>query len=239
MLKFLTAIALTFRRMHSPAYRDFLVRASEATLLARAAAAADSPDRASALAKGSAVLIAAALERYINDFLRALCLRINQSSWDELSEGQQQYMAYQIASRVRVSSARLVRKESRDTSPRARARLRRTVEDAMAAFADPSSWQYHRTYGMFMDGAAEPDRIDGVFGSFLQGDVGFFDVIASRGRDRGAIATAIAGMIEARHGVAHADATVSIGPDDVRLWLRLTRLLVRETEAILWSASAG
>jgi len=223
--------------MRSNAYRDFLVRAGEARYLVNGAIAASSPEAASALAKGAAVLTAASLERYVNDFLRALCKSTAQTSWSELSEGQKRYMSFQIAVRARMAAARLSRSSERDVSESARSKFSKVLAECSAAFENPSLWGHHRDYGMFMDGAAEPTRIDKNLRLFIPGGRGFLEALEERGRDRITVVTALQGLIDARHGVAHALTGVAVGPNDVRVWLRLTKLLVRDIEAILWTAN--
>lgn len=196
---------------------------------------ASTPEAAGALAKGAAVLTAASLERYVNDFLSALCRMTAVEEWSHLSEGQQRYLAFQIAQRVRSVALRLATRRRRDVTDRARARLSNALQEGVAAFANPSTWKHHRAYGMFMDGAAEPARLDSTLRLFLPEDIGFFDAVAERGRDRGAMATALEGLIDARHRVAHALVGPTVGPNDIRLWLRLMRVLVREIETVLWS----
>ena len=225
--------------MRSPAYRDFLIRAAEAKVLVNQAIASKSPETATALAKGAAILAAASLERYVNDFLAALCRTTAVENWADLSEGQKRYLAFQIAQRVRLVARRLGSNKKRDVGDTARGRLSDVLTEGAAAFLNPSSWNHHRSYGMFMDGAAEPERLDSVLRLFLTEEKGFFDVVAERGRDRGAMVIALKGLIGARHQVAHALVGPTVGPTDTRVWLHLIRVLVREIEAILWEARAA
>ena len=221
--------------MRSLAYRDFLQRSSEARLLIRKAAAAMSPREASALSKGAVVLAAASLERYVNEVLGEKCRTISASSWPELTDGQRQYLAYQIASRARAVSERLTRRETdkRDLSESSISRLEASLKECLAAFDNPSTWSRHRDYGPFMEGAAEPARIDGTIRMFLPTGTGLFDFAASRGRDRAALATALTALIDARHRVAHALQGQDPGPGDVRVWLVLAFILVREIEEVV------
>jgi hypothetical protein len=181
------------------------------------------------MAKGAVVLTAASLERYVNELLAEKCRSLQVADWNSLSEGQKQYLSYQMAQRARGASLKLAKR--RDLSGRARERLKKAVTDCVDGFNTPSSWTHHRDYGMFMDGAAEPDRIDGTLRLFIPTGQGIFDLAEARGRDRAALATALSGLVDARHRVAHALPGASPGPTDSRVWLVLTRVLVREIEA--------
>jgi hypothetical protein len=221
-------------RRRSLAYRDFASRASEARLLAVKAANAETPSIAAALAKGATVLTAAALERYVNDFLSERCKRIDSSTWAELSEGEQRYLAHQMAVHVQGKARPLVSKRRRDLSEPKRSNFTKALEDALAALKKPRLWSRHRDYGLFMTGAAETRKLDSALSPYLASGERIFDRIAARGVDRKALTTALEGLIDARHRVAHAVSGPPISPRDIVVWLSLARVLVRQIEAIIW-----
>lgn len=217
--------------MRSAAFGDYAVRMRECRFVIKRAVNSADPSEAVALAKGAAVLAAAALERYVNDVVVELCSRLNAQSWDELTEGQQRYLVRQMARRLYPSSRAIFRRA--DDSERRRRRLRTAVSECASAMATPSSWPHHVEYGMFMDGAAEPSRVDQTLRMFDDRGRSVFAFVEARGKDRRALAAALQGLIEARHKAAHALAGTFPAPSDVRVWIGLSTILAREIEAYL------
>lgn len=219
----------SLRQMPSPAYSDFLVRVAEARYLMRRALEAPTPEVAGTFAKSSIVLAVAALERYVNDLYKHLCARVAVEEWAKLTEAQQRFMAYQIGKRL-VPHVRRVAIE-KSVELKYRERLRRVVDMGSEAFQKPVSWSGNFVpYGMFMDGAPEPERIAKTLEQLSDSQEGLFKHLETRGRDRSAICVALTGMIDTRHRVAHAISGPSPGPEDVRRWIVLASVLVREIE---------
>jgi hypothetical protein len=217
--------------MLSAAYRDYASRMVEPRVLVRDALEAREATRAAALSKGAAVLAAAALERYINEVIVELCGKVAATEWKDLTEGQQRYMARQI-SRALYVPVRAVHRKGEDTRSR-RDRLQKVVQRCATGFDDPSSWKHSAEYGLFMDGAAEPEKIQAALRDFDSGGRKLFDFVDQRSGDRAAIARSVSSLITARHQAAHALRGVASGPTDVRAWIVLSLILVRHIEAYL------
>ena len=176
-------------------------------------------------------MAAAALERYVNDVVLELCSKLTAATWDELTEGQQRYMARQLARSLYFKSRKIHRKN--EVTEKTRTALRKAVATCEAAFASPAGWKHSAEYGMFMEGAAEPAKVDTTLRMFDDADRSLFAFVAGRGRDPGALARALSSLIKARHDAAHALKGTPPGPKDVRLWIVLSFSLVREVEAFL------
>lgn len=215
--------------MSSVAFGDYSVRMREVSLLLDRAKREAEPVMSVALAKGAAVLAAAALERYVNDVVENLCKQITAKTWEQLPEGQKRYLAFQIARRLYTTSRSVFRKG--DSSPKARKKLARAVREASAAFTDPSQWSYHRAYGMFMDGAAEATRVDHTLKAFDDTGRGLLDFIEGRGGDRGAVVVALKSLVDTRHSAAHALPGSTASTKDIRQWVRLSLVFARHIEA--------
>src|SRR5262249_51783410 len=142
------------------------VRVKEVRFLVRLAAATSDIEQAVAHSKAAAVLAAAALERYVNDLVVEYCTKLKVDTWNELSEGQQQYMARQLATVLYRPARRIHRRN--EVAGRQRNRLRQAVTQCFNALQSPANWPHGQEYGMFMDGAAEPGRIDSTLRAFDQ-----------------------------------------------------------------------
>jgi len=220
-----------YPKMGSNAYADFATRVREPLLLVREAVDSGDAFRAAALAKAAAVLAAAALERYINDVVVEVCAKIQATRWDELTEGQQRYMALQLARTLYFPSRRVHRRGK--TSEKYRTKLRDAIRQCDAALDSPAVWQHVPEYGKFMDGAAEPGKVEATLKMFDATGRSLFAFVNARGYDAGALARALASLIDARHRAAHALRGVSPGPTDVRGWILLSLQLVRSAETYL------
>src|SRR5437762_5899497 len=132
--------------MASAAYRDYVSRMREPRLLIRQALTAADPVLATASSKGAAVLAAASLERYLNDVTTEAAKRLAVARWSDLTEGQQEYLALQMAGSLYVIVRPMVRK--RELVAKRRDGLRRAVSRCQAAFGSPATWPT-RQYGLF------------------------------------------------------------------------------------------
>jgi len=217
--------------MSSNAYGDFATRLREPLLLIRDSLAAVDAVRATALSKGASVLAAAAVERYVNDVVIELCSKLAAATWEELTEGQQRYMARQLARSLYAPVRRIHRKG--ELTAKRRAKLRAVVAQCEAAFGSPAMWQHVPEYGVFMEGAAEPERVAATLRIFDGDGRSLFAFAAGRGLDSGALARALTSLIDARHQAAHANKGTVPGPTDVRIWILLSLVLVRQVEVFL------
>lgn len=217
--------------MGSLAYSDFQVRSREVTYLLRGALRADDPAKSATLSKAACVLSAAALERYVNDVLLENCRKLSVETWDELTPGHQRFLLGQMAEVAKLAGERLAEDPAPDSRPRKR--FERIIDECSAAFRQPSSWAHFPNYGMFMDGSAEPDKVNRIFKLFDAEGRNFFDYVETRGADRKALFTGVSQLINARHATAHALPDTPPGSTDVRTWVVLTISLVRFVEAFL------
>lgn len=223
--------------MRSDAYKDFAERLRESIALVRAALGTSDARFAAALSKSAAVLIAANLERYVDAAVDQACRRIKVGSWDDLSPGYQRFLGHQIALRL----ARVVEpiNEPRDASPKRLDSLLGGIRESAEAIEKPETWSHLPAFGMFMDGAAAPARINAVLRDFDPQGRDLMTFVEQRGADRGAVARALEQLVDARHAAAHAlPDRASPGPTDVRAWVVLAFELARAIEAFLESAVA-
>lgn len=219
--------------MRSPPYLDFCIRLREAVLLVRVAKRSNEPVMATACSKSAAVLVAAALERYVNDALDLACRSIDVEAWDELPTGVQSFLVAQIARRLREATKSIQSPVDAMKGP-AGSRVRAAVRDASQAFDNPSSWRHLPQFGMFMDGAALPDRLNGLLRDFRPDGKQLFERLQERGLDRGVFGRSLTDLIDTRHAAAHAIPDRSPpSPNDVSAWVSITFRLVREIEVYL------
>src|ERR1700730_204204 len=132
--------------MPSLAYGDYAQRMKEPILLIRRALSSATPTEAGAATKGAAVLCAAALERYMNDVVVEQCRRLGVSSWGQLTEGHQRYLARQMGKLLYVAS-RAVRLD-RGADIGKREKLRSAVQECNSAFIGPDSWRHYPEFGV-------------------------------------------------------------------------------------------
>ena len=203
--------------MRSPALLDFNVRFQEAVQLVHLGRKSDDPGIASACAKSATVLLSASLERFANDSLDQACRSTKVNSWEGLPKGIRTFLVGQISRKLSEvsTSARSVRKVKETHANR----LREAVSAASSAFQNPSSWDYLPEFGVFLEGAAAPQRLDALLRDFRSDGKGFFDMLQERGRNRHVLARSLTDLIETRHSVAHAQHNrLGPSPNDVAGW---------------------
>ena len=141
----------------SAAFVDYQERFRGASVLLRVALDAIEPLLATWASKGAIVLAAAAAERFMNDALRSACQRVQIDSYELLSEGQQAYLCTQIARKIASFD-----REDGDVfvfNSDRRSRLIAAIGECKSAFENPSGWTHVQEFGMFMDGAAAPEKV--------------------------------------------------------------------------------
>lgn len=218
--------------MRSPAYHDFCIRLKEAIFVVRRALGSNSAPEAAAFSKSATVLIAAALERYVNEVLNHAYSRLHVSTWDELPDFAQRHLVGQIAMRLRPT-IEAVDSSASVTKSRCR-KLRELIEEAAGALSDPSSWPHSPEFGMFMDGAAAPDKINAVLRGFNAEGKTLFEFLAGRGWDLAFLGRALTDLVDARHAVAHAiPDRAPPGPKDSSRWGVVAFIIVRGIESYL------
>ena len=222
--------------MRSPPYSDFIVRIREAILLVKAAKRSTDPLLASACSKSASVLVAAALERYVNDALDHASRVNHATSWEDLQDGFRAILVAQIARRLHEATGS-IQSPTEASELKKEKSLRTAVNDSAQAFDDPSSWSYMPQFGVFMDGAAAPNRLNATLLRFRPDGKKLFNRIEERGLDRRAYARALDELVRTRHATAHADPDPGPpSPNDVATWLSITFRLVREIEEYLREA---
>jgi len=218
--------------MSSPAYTDYVNRLREAISVLRLGLVSSDAVTASGCAKSATVLAAAALERFINDAIRNACQQLNVATWDQLAEGQQSYIAAQMATRLKDAADSC----GIDSTPSKRNAFRKTIELCLKGFDNPSTWPQQPDFGMFMEGIKEPDRINGILRSFDTKGRNLFSEIEKHGKDRAALAGGLTQLIDARHSAAHAlQSSNSPSPKDAQVWIVQTFWLAREIDNYLAS----
>jgi hypothetical protein len=218
--------------MRSPAYADFVVRLREAILLIRLAKGTLQSDVAAACSKSAAVLLAAALERYVNAALHHTCQQIRVTEWEKLSSGVQKFLCTQISRKL--SSVIKEIDLSGDVTGKNERRLRQAIIQADAAFSDPSTWNNYPEFGAFMEGAAAPERLNAVLRNFHPDGEVLFETLGSRGQNRSWLGRSLTDLVDTRHAVAHAipDRT-DPSPNDVATWAVVTFIITRGIEEYL------
>lgn len=211
---------------------DFTVRLREAILLIRYSMDCDSADLAAACSKSATVLLTAALERYVNSALDNRCAHINSKTWEELPMGAKDFLTMQIARRLRSVAGDLA--NPNDFSERKAQRLKRTVEEAKTAYQDPSSWEHFPEFGMFMEGAAAPERLNALLRTFRSDGKTLFDNLDGKPLDKAALGRTLTSLIDTRHSVAHALSSGTIpSANDVANWAVVAFVIARGIEDYL------
>lgn len=224
--------------MRGGAFTDYKIRIREVVALVRLSLDQGDAELGSTIAKGAVVMTAAALERFINDAVRAVCRSIGTPRWDKLTVGHRRYLHRQFALRMQsVGSAVLIPGSAVEKNE---AKLRELLETCTAAMQNPSTWQHEVDFGMFMGGQAAPDKIENILGQFDGTGRGIYGLLADRGWDKQAILRSLAQLVDARHGVAHAlEGAPSVSPGDARVWLVCSYWLAVHIDDFLSFAHSG
>lgn len=215
----------------SPGYTDFSVRLKEVISLLRLAKKSPAFE-ASICSKSASVLLAACLERYVNDAIDHSCRQISTDDWAQLPDGVKKFMIAQF-------SRRLANISDVEASPSAASisdgnKLKAVTQQVVKAFEDPSSWNHLPEHGPFMEGATAPDRLSAILSSFRTDGETIFEQLEAAGRNRGHFARSLTDLIESRHSVAHAIASSNTpSPSDVTGWVAVTFHLARQIEIYL------
>lgn len=212
----------------SMAFLDYQQRFRALAPLLHVALDSNSPMLATAAAKGAIVLAAAAIERFMNDVLREACESVRVGDYAALSDGQQSFLCVQIARKVRAFDVHDGGVKA--FTPEKRQRLRQAVIDCAKAFEDPSSWIYLSDFGMFMDGAGAPEKINAVLRDFDPERRSFFDTLETRAGGKIVFIRALAELVDARHNAAHAKSATDPSPRDAQGWIVSSYWLVRAIE---------
>lgn len=219
----------------SDAYLDYQERFRQASSLLIEAKASSDPVFAGAAAKGSIVLAAAALERFMNDAVRQACQRLRSNDYAALSDAQQSYLCAQITKRI----ANFLDEDGdyRRFSEQRRVALRSAVVECSVAFTDPSTWQHIPDFGLFMDGAAAPDKIAAVLRDFAPNNADVYAPLDGRTLGRATALRALSQLVDARHDAAHAKSMSIPSPSDAQSWITNSFWIARLVEVFLTDAS--
>ena len=215
----------------SAAFVDYRERFRGAAVLLRVALAANEPLLATSASKGAIVLAAAAAERFMNDGLRSACQRAQLDRYELLSEGQQAYLCTQIARKIALFDRG--DGDIRQFNVDRRARLVDAISECKAAFENPSGWTHVPEFGMFMDGAAAPDKVNAVLRDFDPERGSFFNELDHKPAGRGAYIRALIDLVDARHNAAHAKSATDPSPTDARSWIVSSFWLIKTVETYL------
>ncbi len=213
---------------YSLAFMDYQQRFRSVATLLRAALRSQDPLFASASSKGAIVLAAAAAERFLNDVLRQACQRVRADRYDQLTDGQQAYLCAQVAHRIQlilapsedIGSFKLVRRD----------KLISTVSECAEAFRKPSTWVHLEDFGLFLDGAAAPAKINAVIRDFDPNRGSFFDSLESKKAGKSEFVRSLTELIDARHNAAHAKPSIDPSPSDAKNWIVSSFWLMRAVE---------
>lgn len=217
----------------SEAYGDYRTRLRQATRLLRHGKASSDATLAAACSKGAVVLAAAALERFMNDVIAEACRRLNVATWAELSEGHRTYFADQMARRLR-RRVNAILDEGGAKLESERTKLQKAVALCTEAFSDPSKWPHSTEFGMFMDGAAAPNKINGILRSVHRQGADFFTRLENHPLGKSVFLSGLTELIDARHAAAHAlPDRADPSPGDAQAWLILSFWLAREIDIYL------
>lgn len=219
----------------SAAYLDYLERFRQVSALLGVSLESVDPLLAGAAAKGAIVLAAAAVERYMNDSLRQACQRLRVTDYSELSEAQQSYLCSQIAKRI--GSFLSDNGDYRHFNANRRTSLRSAVDECFSAFNDPSSWPHIPEFGLFLDGAAAPNKISAVLRDFDPNNDDVFSPLETRAIGKAMALNALTQLVDARHDAAHAKSHSMPSPSDAKAWIVNSIWIVRLVESFLMRAS--
>lgn len=219
--------------MGTEAYGDYRQRLREALALLRIALNPGELDVSAGCSKGSIVLAAAALERYLNDVIGHLCKAIVSNKWSDLPAGQRRYLVKQMARRLEAVVGPLLRTEDLPDEGKSQ-KLRSAVEECGAAFLDPGQWSYHPEFGIFRHGKDVCGRIPALLQQFSATNRSPYESLDERGWERSVFLRALEQLIDARHGVAHALPDSSApSPKDAQAWIVLSFWLVRRFDSYI------
>lgn len=171
----------------------------------------------------------------MNDALRQACQRLKISDYELLSDGQKSYLCAQIARRIGAFATD--NGDYRGFNQTRRESLFQAVEECASALKNPSEWQHMPDFGLFLDGAAAPDRIAAVLGDFEPGLADVYRELDSRAGGRAVILSALSQLIDARHDAAHAKSQSSPSPSDAKTWISSAFWVMRLVERSLVRAS--
>lgn len=219
--------------MATEAYGDYRQRLREPLVLLRLALDTSDIVMAAGCAKGSVILAAAAMERYMNDAVHKMCSGTVVENWPALSDGHKRYLARQMARRLADTAVPIA---EGDDLPEERklAALQRIVADCSAALTNPSSWNYHVEFGLFRHGKGAADRITALLRQFSLTNRDPYEEIDEIGWDRSTFLRGLVQLIDARHAAAHAlPATDAPGPKDAQAWIVLSFWLVRRIDRFI------
>ncbi|MBT9137171.1 MAG: hypothetical protein DDT34_02258 [Firmicutes bacterium] len=216
---------------HLTAFLDYQERFRGATRLLRTASGSSDPMLATAAAKGAIVLAAAAMERFMNDALRESCQLSKSNSFDQLSESHQAYLCTQIARKI----ARFDTSEGEVKAFNANQRMkfRSALDESTQALANPSLWQHSPDFGMFMDGAGAPEKINAVIRDFDPEGHTFLNTLDARAPGKAALTRALTELVDARHNAAHAKTATDPSPSDAKTWIVSSYWVTRAIDAHL------
>src|SRR5690606_7435724 len=200
-----------------------------------AAKESSDPLFAGAAAKGAVVLAAAALERFMNDAVRQACQRLRRSDFSTLSDAQKSYLCAQIARRV--ASFADDDGDYRRFNESRRLALQSAIKECASAFEDPSTWQHIPDFGLFMDGAAAPDKVAAVLRDFSPEQDDVYVALDARPSGRATSLRALTQLVDARHDAAHAKSLTIPSPSDAQSWIVNSFWITRLVEAFLLKAS--
>lgn len=171
----------------------------------------------------------------MNDALRQACQRIQIDQFDQLSEGQQAYLCAQVARRIAAFDNG--DSEIRAFSVERREKLKVAVNECAEAFRDPSAWPHMPDFGMFMDGAAAPAKINAVLKDFDPERGDFLETLDQKSIGKAPLIRALTELIDARHNAAHAKPATDPSPSDARGWIVSSYWLMRAVETWLYKLS--
>jgi hypothetical protein len=220
-------------KKRSEAYGDYRTRLRQATRLLKHGKASADATLAVACSKGAVVLAAAALERFMNDVIAQACRRLNVPNWTQLSEGHKAYFVDQMARRLRWRVTAIL-DENKKGLESERMKLKNAVQLCADAFNDPRKWPHSTEFGTFMEGAAAPNKINGILRSVHSEGADFFERLEQHPTGKAVFLSGLTELIDARHAAAHALADrADPSTGDAQAWLVLSFWLAREIDVYL------
>src|SRR6266581_3714057 len=218
--------------MASSAYSNFATRIRTATSVAKTAHKPWPTDTVLGLSSAAAVLITAALERYLIDVTEETAGGVFPADPKKLTPAQRRVLYVSMASRIRGVSERIVEEEGND--PKRLGKFGVALLECWGGLANPSSWSYRPRMGLFDESTKTIEKLEAVLKRLDPDGRSVFDYLDANGLSAVTSRTLLAALVQKRHEVAHAlEGGTPVALADVMKWATFIIRFVRNIERFL------
>ena len=218
--------------MSSSAYNNFATRIRTATSVARTANEPWPTDTVLGLSSAAAVLITAALERYLIDVTEETAGGVFPADPKKLTPAQRRVLYVSMASKIKGVSERIVEEEGND--PKRLGKFGTALLECWGGLANPSSWSHRPRMGLFDESTKTIDRLDAILTRLDPSGRSIFDYVEATGLGAVTSRTLLAALVQKRHEVAHAlEGGTPVAVADVMKWATFIIKFVRNIERFL------